>query len=204
MDINAINQLVDEEWQLFRRTKNIGGRAACQDDYPTFFIMRTAQMMALNDEIVESCIKDIRDAVGEGRNPIAEKYAHMMQFTDFPEYFRLAFVLPVINSEKSELVRKIVDKTVAWTEEAQKKYPHIVGNGRVIHAYEDSFSETSVETYCYGEMVTRSIGTLKLIDEYYADLSKDGRNIWIMTQDYLVKMLGYSSIDDAESQLKGM
>lgn len=202
MDIKEVLRLVDEEWEMFQRTNNIGGRAPCQDDYTTFYMMRTAQMLAWNDEIISSCLNDMSEARKQGRNLIAEKYGYMMQFADFVEYFRLAFMLPSISEEKISLVRKITDKTVMWAEVAKKKYPAIASNGRLIHAYEGDFNSTSIETYCYGEMLTHSIETLRLISDHYDKLAEGGENLWIIVQTYLVRMLGYSSLDDAEEKSK--
>ena len=38
-----INQIISEEYRMFSEVQNIGGRASCQDDYDTFYIMRCAQ-----------------------------------------------------------------------------------------------------------------------------------------------------------------
>ncbi len=201
MDTKAVERLIDEEWSMFQQTNNIGGKAPCQDDFATFFIMRAAQMMALTDEIIQACFNDMMNAKKNGRNLVAEKYAYMMQFTAFEEYLRIAFMLPEISDEKAYLVRSITDKVIRWAEEAKQKYPAIAGSGRVLHAYDDSFNSTSIETYCYGEMATYSMETLVLINYYYEELLANGKNLWIMIQNNLTKMLGYSSIDQAEQSL---
>ena len=38
-----INQIISEEYRMFSEVQNIGGRASCQADYDTFYIMRCAQ-----------------------------------------------------------------------------------------------------------------------------------------------------------------
>lgn len=200
MDIKAIEKLTDEEWRMFQLTRNIGGRASCQDDFAAFYMMRSAQAMAWTDEIVRCCLKDMEQAKAEGRNMIAEKYAYMMQFTSPEDYFRLAFMIPSVSDEKETLARSITEMSVRWVQQAKLRYPAIAGCGRMLHAYEDSMTDTSVETYCYGEMITHSVQTLKCIDEYYRELLAKGDNIWIITQGYLVRMLGYSSLDEAEAQ----
>ena len=42
---DIIQQIVDIEWAFFDQVQNIGGRADCQDDYPTFLIMRKRQFL---------------------------------------------------------------------------------------------------------------------------------------------------------------
>ena len=38
--MKLIQRLIEREWTLFDKVRNIGGRASCQDDRKTFFIMR--------------------------------------------------------------------------------------------------------------------------------------------------------------------
>ncbi|MDY2738998.1 MAG: DUF4125 family protein [Acidaminococcus sp.] len=38
--MKLIQRIIEREWTLFDEVHNIGGRASCQDDRETFFIMR--------------------------------------------------------------------------------------------------------------------------------------------------------------------
>ena len=78
MSQDGIRHLVDLEWDFFQATRNEGGRAACQDDRHTFYVMRTGQAMGWSEEMVAAWTADLERAKDQGRNPVMEKYARMM------------------------------------------------------------------------------------------------------------------------------
>ena len=49
-----VREIVETEWDLFDKVRNRGGRAACQDDANTFFIMRSSQLAAWTTAMRES------------------------------------------------------------------------------------------------------------------------------------------------------
>ncbi len=46
---NKIEKIINIEWDMFQNVHNIGGRASCQDDRRTFYIMRGSQFFCWND-----------------------------------------------------------------------------------------------------------------------------------------------------------
>ncbi len=54
-----INRIIDMEWDLFDHVTNTGGRAACQDDEWTFYVMRYSQFASFNKAMLESCERDL-------------------------------------------------------------------------------------------------------------------------------------------------
>ena len=74
--MKLIQRLIEREWTLFDKVRNIGGRASCQDDRKTFFIMRGSQFLSWNVPLLESYENDLRAAQAEGRNLLAEKYGY--------------------------------------------------------------------------------------------------------------------------------
>lgn len=78
-----IDAIVQIEWPMFAGVNNEGGKAACQMDLATFRIMRISQYSAWGEELLESCLADLRAAQNQGRNLMTEKYARMMK-TTFP------------------------------------------------------------------------------------------------------------------------
>ena len=81
----VVNDIVNREWEMFQKTQNMGGRAACQDQYDTFYANRYSQHCVLQPDTLESYRNDLIAAGMIGRNLITEKYGYMMEFTD-PAY----------------------------------------------------------------------------------------------------------------------
>ena len=79
-------QIVEKEWLMFQQVQGVNGRAACQDDWTTFLIMRLSQFEGWDTDVLESYFEDIVQAEAQERNLIMEKYAYMMEETD-PVYF---------------------------------------------------------------------------------------------------------------------
>ena len=98
--MDMIDKVILEEWNQFDKVKNDGGRADCQDNYETFYIMRKSQYLTWSDEMLESFYEDLVTARESGWNLITEKYARMMQSTNPVEYAKLEKTLPVINDDR--------------------------------------------------------------------------------------------------------
>ncbi len=103
-----VRQIISEEYRMFSNVQNIGGRASCQDDFDTFYIMRSAQHSIFGLHTLESYFNDIREAQMEGRNLIAEKYSWMMEETD-PAWFaeKLKPYLPKASERKMLLAERM-------------------------------------------------------------------------------------------------
>ena len=65
-----------------QQVQGVNGRAACQDDWTTFLIMRLSQFEGWDTDVLESYFEDIVQAEAQERNLIMEKYAYMMEETD--------------------------------------------------------------------------------------------------------------------------
>ena len=53
-----INRIIELEWDMFDKVTNTGGRAACQDDEWTFYVMRFSQFSALSEAMLQSYKQD--------------------------------------------------------------------------------------------------------------------------------------------------
>ena len=196
-----IEQLIKMEWEDFQNVQNEGGRAACQDDPKTFFIMRRSQFLPWTEEVIDSYIADLQAAREEGRNLLAEKYGWMMEHTA-PEQFRAIRHLlkgPSLGGE--QLIDEIADIQLTWMREYRNAYPALASGNRALYAEEDTPYDTSFETYLRGELHTYSDLTLRRYLNFLKDLKKAGKNLTLMIMEEEVKAYGYRDLDDAEKRM---
>ena len=164
---DLIASIVALEWEMFQNVNNVGGRAACQDNFETFSVMRSSQATAWSEAALASYLEDLTDAQENGRNLLTEKYARMMEFTAPLEYARIQHQLPPVEQETMLLIEKIAEINLAWEEEISAKFPYIRLRGRPASSSDDAPHITSIETYLRGELATYSPRTLAL---YYQNV----------------------------------
>ena len=193
-----IKSVVAIEWALFDKVQNCGGRAACQDDAKTFYIMRSSQFRAWNRELLESYKEDLLYAQAQGRNLLCEKYAYMMERTSPDEYQQIKDALPVPSLEAQYLADLICAAHVAWQEELAKRYPRLTGQGRPIRREADAPGVTSFETYLRGELLTYSVETLRLYAAYVDKSQKEKINLCEQVLRNTVLRYGYPGLETAE------
>ena len=191
-----IENIIALEWEAFDKVDNEGGRADCQDDYETFYIMRKSQYLIWTKPLLQSFLKDLEKAKESGWNLITEKYARMMESTCKEEYEKLKDSLPFVSKEKKAVVNQIVQIQVGFMEEFAKEFPRVAGNARVIHTSEDTYFRTSYETYLRGELLTYSDETLKLYGQFIVSLAGDNKNPAKMIMENTAKMYGYTDLSE--------
>lgn len=189
----VVNDIIDREWAMFQKTQNIGGRAACQDQYETFYINRYSQHSAWSAETLESYRNDLIAAEMAGRNLITEKYAYMMEFTD-PEYYNanLRNRLPALTEEKAGLIAEIVSIQLAGYRKYAEAYPALAGGGRPADV---SAGDTSIRDYSVGEYRTYSETTLSQLLRDVKAMDNPVETI----QTTLVSFYGFDSLAAAEA-----
>lgn len=197
----TMKQILELDWAFFQQTRNIGGRASCQNNKETFFLMWTAELTSWTEEMAASWLADLHRAKAEGRNPVTEKYARMMKYTAPEEYAALVPLLPPLDDETVSLARELTAQTVRWAEETARQYPCCCSHARPIHASADGGGVTSLETYTLGEFLTYSPQTLRLFRAYYAEKAKTGENLYLEIQERTARLYGYASLQDAEQKL---
>ena len=198
---NLVDQIVELEWKQFDKVKNEGGRADCQDNFPTFSIMRKSQYLAWPKELLNSFYNDLITAEEKGWNLIMEKYARMMESTSPEQYKGLEADLPKLSDNRKSIQEEIIKIQVNWMEEFAKKYPKMAGNARSIRTSEDSAFNTSYETYLRGEISTYSEKTFILYSQFIISLLQNNQNLAAEIMRNTAKLYGYSSLEDAEKRI---
>ncbi len=193
-----IENIMALEWKQFDKVHNEGGRAACQDDYDTFKIMRLSQYMVWPENLLTAFCDDLQKADKNGWNLIAEKYGRMMKNTAPEQYKKIEGQFTKISEERHRLQETIILLQVGWMEHFAKEFPAIAGGSRKIHSYEDSIYETSYETYLRGEISTYSDETFLQYAQFITEAMKSGRNIAREIMGNTVALYGYKSLEDAE------
>lgn len=200
--MKKIEEIINTEWNMFQQVDNIGGRADCQDDRETFYIMRRSQYDNWTAEMVDAYSDFAARSQEEGRNLVSEKYARMMAYTDL-HYFNkhLRDKLPAVPAKNFRLINRIVERLICWEEEMARRYPKLAGTARPIRSSEDKYGFTSMETYARGELETYPEELLALYCRYVDDLWDEGISLSRKNLQTMVSMYGYDSIDEAEGAI---
>lgn len=197
---NIIRQIIAREWEFFQSVHNTGGRASCQDNYEEFNIMRSSQWEIFSLPVLRSYLDDLILAGHRDRNPVMEKYAHMMKYSAPEEYEGIKEFLPVISEKKGEIVEKIVKIYLEWESEIMEKYPGITNKGRKLYSESDTPEYTSIETYLRGELFSYSEKTLQLYYDYIKNCKFKNKNLAEKNLENIVKHKGYKSLEEAEKR----
>ncbi len=186
------------EFEAFDKVKNEGGRADCQNDWPTFSIMRKSQYLTWNRTMLLQYLYDFHREYYRGHNLITEKYGRMMESTAPEEYEKIKDNFPELTEEKKRIIEQVVALQVEWMETFAAKYPRLADNARSVHTYEDNRFNTSYETYLRGEVSTYSDKMLELYGKFIAQYAMEGRNLAYDTIGNSVRLYGYRSLEEAE------
>ncbi len=195
-----INDIIEIEWNMFQEVNGLNGRASCQDDATTFYIMRYSQHASHSLNTINSYFNDLQLALQNNQNLIQNKYGYMMEYTDYDTYKEtIEPNLPTTENEKLELIQKIVDLSKQQNEEMRTQYPMIASRSRPVSSNANC---TSSSTYSIGELKTYSIKTLQnVLNDYYNALAL-GENIVSNIVETTMKFYGYTSLDSVEYNMK--
>lgn len=191
-------EIARREFEAFDKVKNEGGRASCQNDWPTFSIMRKSQYLTWNRTMLLQYLYDFHREYNLGHNLIEEKYGRMMESTAPERYEQIKNHFPELSEEKKAIIEQICSIQVGWMEEFAAAYPALADNARSIHSYEDNPFDTSYETYLRGELGTYSDKMLELYGRYIVGYARAEKNLARDIMGNSTRMYGYESIEEAE------
>lgn len=200
-DEELVDRIVKLEFEAFDKVKNEGGRAYCQNDWPTFYVMRKSQYLTWNRTMLLQYLYDFSREFALGHNLITEKYGRMMESTAPERYQELSGHFPELSEQKKAVIEQIVAIQMNMVEEFADVYPKVVGNARKLHTYEDDIVDTSYETYLRGEISTYSDKMLQLYGRHVVTSAHEGINIARKTIENTAKMYGYASLDEFEAKI---
>jgi len=178
-----IDRILTVELSMFLTVRTVG-RAACQDHPEEFRQNRAAQFFTWSEKTLTSYLEDLMAAEEEGKNLMTMKYARMVN------------QIPCLNDDP--LIEKIVAIQTSWQKDLVARYPCLMGRARVIESRQDTDWQTSFETYLRGELETYSGKTLRSLYEDIQRYEQDHQNMNQRLYDFLIKDLGYESLDEAE------
>lgn len=197
-DDELVEDIARLEFEAFDKVHNEGGRASCQNDWPTFSIMRKSQYLTWNRTMLLQYLYDFHREYVRGHNLIEEKYGRMMESTAPERYREMKDRFPELTEEKKRIIEQICAMQVKWMEEFASQYPALADNARSIRTSEDNPFNTSYETYLRGELGTYSDKMLELYGRYVVDYARTDRNPAYDIMRNSVSMYGYRDLDEAE------
>lgn len=194
-----INDIIDAEYEMFTNVQNMGGRASCQDNYDTFYVMRYSQHCIYSEDTLNSYKRDLDEAKAAGVNLATEKYSFMMAVTD-PIYYEqnLEPYLPKISANKASLVDSIAITYMHCYEALEKVCPHVLKTGR--DPYGGDYG-ASVDVYFRAELQTYSERTLQLISKDMITYLQNRQNPVSGIYDTTVRFYGFNGLQEAEQKL---
>ncbi|MFW9784523.1 MAG: DUF4125 family protein [Candidatus Heimdallarchaeota archaeon] len=169
-----IKKVVKLEFEMFEYVRTIQP-SLCQERSETFKLMREMNHSVLSINTLKSYLEDLKTAKLSKRNLMTEKYARMNN------------LIPVL--KLNPLIYEIVSIESKWIKEFSQKYPLIA-----------NYKPNYFKQYLSCELETYSDNS---IDSYFHDIKiaeKKDRNLAQERFEYLIKKLGYSSLEDFNSK----
>ena len=184
---HTIDQIVAVELEMFLAVPT-DGPYACQTNPDGFRLHRRSQFSCWPVDALKSYLQDLHMARERGVNLMSMKY------------LRMEGRLGALSS--NPLVEKISAIQYRWQQAMIERFPNLMAGARPLAARQDARDLTSFETYLRGELETYSDRTLELLYQAMCDAEKQGINWSEKIYDYLIRQLGYDSIEQVEKEKK--
>ncbi len=196
--MELVDTIVRYEWEDFSNVNNEGGAAWCQESPETFKRFRHALLETYSNELLESYLEDVSTARACHRSLMTEKYAWMMEGTDYDRFQEVAACLPLIGYETCERIEHIIKFFLIWQAQAHVLFPNVTRGGRPLVSENDQPGDTSFETYLRGELKSYSARTVAIYDRYVIQCWQSNVNLAIANLDNIARSYGYANATDAE------
>jgi len=202
MNTETIKKIVIMEWEMFQKVNEGAPKASCQEDFPTFSAMRSGQFAAWSEAAAESYLEDLENAENEGRNLLMDKYIHMMSTTAPARYEKIMQDRRKPSESVKALAKEICEMMITQTIPLHEQFPCVAGSGRPLRSSYDFSGVTSIETYQYGELLTYSEKTLKLLHTHIKSLEAEGESLARTILLNAVRYYGYETLEQAEEAMQ--
>jgi hypothetical protein len=184
---SILEKIIALELEMFLAVPTEGS-CSCQEDPEAFQLHRRAQFSIWSEDTLQSYLNDLYRAKKNAINLMTIKYARMDN------------LLPAEN--RNPQIAQIVKIQSRWQKEMVEKYPHLMAGARHLSDTDSPMHGTSFETYLSAELETYSDDTLALLHRDLTEYAKAGINGSEKIFAYLVKQLGYDSIETADQAQK--
>ena len=161
---------------------------SCEQEPDGFGLHRRAQFSMWSEDTLQSYLDDLYRAKEDCTNLMTIKYARMED------------LIPPEN--RNSRIDEMVTVQCRWQREMVDRYPYLMAGARPLTRSDDANYDTSFEIYLRGELETYSEGTLALLHRDILKLKKTGVNGSEIIYEYLVKELGYDSVEAADRAQK--
>lgn len=185
------NEIVEIEYKMFKSLKNIGGEASCQRNYPYFKLMREAQYLTFNINLLESYLEDLHEALNNNYNLLEIKYGFMEETLDPNHFKEISSRLPQLTKFQKEVIASISDVVLEMKNLFDKT---LHAKMRDNDSSYDTYNNASYETYLKGELASYSEKTLYLYARMLQELSQNNQNIVSLTAFYTYFLRCYESV----------
>lgn len=160
-EVHLIRYIVSCEWCQFDAVTALDGRAVCQDDARSFFVYRLAQYLSLPRTTLDGIADEYRRSQEIGRSLVQEKYARMMEKTDYSRWRRDWSVrLEAPSPVKRELLAEIERLLDTCMADVRVRYPEVQRHARIAHSTRGVISAID---YFLAEVASYRLETLQVL-----------------------------------------
>lgn len=194
---NITREILDLEWEMLGSMEDSDNK---EEERPVFELMRKAQFDAWPEDLKESYLEDLQQTKAAGQNLQQEKFTRMLEHIAPEEYEKKLAGLPAVPEERIAAVKRIWEMMKPLNQIFAEQYPVLGMSGRPLT--KDSETDIpSIETYQCCEMLTYSLRTLDLLENFLKKDIEEGNNLVSKIQYNTVKGMGFRNLEEAEKEL---